>query len=110
MSKSITIVLEMQDGEKPAKKTFTAVSPKARVIRTAIDITERIDNEGINTALLDEMVDLVVGIFGHKFTADNLWDGIDADKLFTELSRVIGEVSGKMTEKLDQLPNGAAAK
>ncbi len=105
----ISIALEMQTEGKAVKKTFFAVSPKARIIRTAMDITERAE-EGLNTQLLDEMVNLVVEIFGHKFTADNVWDGIDADKLFPELTRIIREISGQVEGKLSDIPNGETAK
>ena len=72
-------------------------------------VSERAQN-GLSTELLDEMVDLVTEIFSHKFAADDVWDGIGADKLVPEIVRVINEVGEGMNKRIAEIPNVTAAK
>ena len=104
---ALTIQIEIEG----KKKTFVAPSSiKARVIRTAVDIEERAEKDGISTALLDDMVSIVVTIFGNKFTADDVWDGINSNKIFSEMSRVISGAAGGANGDIVELPNAVAAK
>lgn len=103
----MAMTIQLEIGGK--KKTFIAPNPKARVVRTAMDISERSES-GLSTEILDEMVNLVTEIFDHKFTADDVWDGIDADKLVPEVIRVINEVGEGMNKRIEEIPNATAAK
>lgn len=103
----MALTFQLEIGGK--KKTFVAQNPKARVVRTAMDVSERAQS-GLSTEVLDEMVDLVTEIFSHKFTADDVWDGVDADKLVPEVVRVINEVGEGMNKRIAEIPNVTAAK
>lgn len=98
---AITLQLEMSGKEK----TFVAPAPKARMIRNAIEITEHLDEKKLTTADLDGMADFVVEVFGKKFTVDDLYDGIEADKFASTLLNVINGLMGGMSS-----PNAQAAK
>jgi hypothetical protein len=98
---AITINIEIGGKEK----IFVAPSPKARLIRRSIEIQE-IGKSGLTAKDLDALVDFITEIFGHKFTVDDVYDGVDANKLMSEMMRVIEE----MTSGLSADPNAKAAK
>ena len=89
-------------------KTYVAPTPKARMIRTAAEMTESLDAKALKTADLDLMIDFVVDLFGKKFTADDVWDAIDADKLIPTVTGCIGGLTGDMNSKLSAIPNAGA--
>jgi hypothetical protein len=43
--------------------------------------------------------------FGNKFTADDVWDGIDAEKLVPTIMNCINGLMGEMNNKLSAIPN-----
>jgi len=48
---------------------------------------------------------IVVGIFGKQFTIDDIYDGLDADKLMPTIMKCLTDVAGKIGAKLSELPN-----
>ena len=82
-------------------KIYIAKPAKARVFRQAIAINEKIDFNQIKTKDLDELVGFVCSIYGNQFTVDELYDGLDADKLVSTLLNSISEIVNGVSEKLE---------
>lgn len=90
------------------EKTYVAPAPKARMVRKAIEMTEKANFSNLKAADLDGLVEYVVDLFGRQFAVDDIYDGLDADKLIPTLMECINTVVGTMGAKLEQFPNGQA--
>lgn len=82
-------------------KTYVAGTVKARMFRKAIEINEQIDFNQLKAKDLDTLIDFLVGVYEKQFTRDELYDGLDADKLISTLSESIGGIVSGVTEKLE---------
>ncbi|UZQ49936.1 phage tail assembly chaperone G [Clostridium kluyveri] len=86
-------------------KTYVMPRVKARILRKAIEINENIDFNNLKTKDLDGLVDFVVELYGNKFTRDDFYDGLDADKLIETLNNSINGIVGNLGNKLNEFPN-----
>lgn len=59
----------------------------------------------MKTKDLDGLVDFIVELYGNKFTRDNFYDGLDADKLIETLNNSINGIVGNLGNKLKEFPN-----
>jgi hypothetical protein len=91
-------------------KTYIAPPAKARIVRKAIEITEKINFNEIKTKDLDNLVDYVVELFGRQFTIDDVYDGLDAKLLIPTIMDCIKDVVGEVGAKLDEFPNAQTGK
>ena len=82
-------------------KTYVAKPVKARMFREAIAINEKIDFSNLKTKGLDELIGFICTIYGDQFTIDEVYDGLDADKLVSTLSKSISGIVNGVTEKLE---------
>ena len=85
-------------------KKYTALRVKTRVLRQAIAINEKIDFENLKVKDLDELVTFVCGVYGNKFTLDEFYDGLDADKLTDTLNNAINGIINPATDTLTKFP------
>jgi hypothetical protein len=86
-------------------KSYIAPAPKARAVRKAIEITEKINFNNLKAIDLDNLVDYIVQLFDKQFSLDDIYDCLDADKLIPTLMDCINGVAGTMGAKLNQFPN-----
>ncbi|MCH3964549.1 MAG: hypothetical protein LKE46_09760 [Clostridium sp.] len=86
-------------------KTYVMPKVKTRMLRKAIEINENIDFSNMKTKDLDGLVDFIVELYGNKFTRDNFYDGLDADKLIETLNSSINGIVGNLGNKLNEFPN-----
>ena len=86
-------------------KTYVMPRVKTRILRKAIEINENIDFNNLKTTDLDGLVDFVVELYGNKFTRDDFYDGLDADKLIETLNNSINGIVGNLGNKLNEFPN-----
>ncbi|APM39926.1 phage tail assembly chaperone G [Clostridium kluyveri] len=86
-------------------KTYVMPRVKTRILRKAIEINENIDFNNLKTKDLDGLVDFVVELYGNKFTRDDFYDGLDADKLIETLNNSINGIVGNLGSKLNEFPN-----
>ncbi|HBN05664.1 MAG TPA: hypothetical protein DD434_07745 [Bacteroidales bacterium] len=86
-------------------KTYVMPGVKTRILRKAMEINENIDFNNLKTKDLDGLVDFVVELYGNKFTRDDFYDGLDADKLIETLNNSINGIVGNLGNKLNQFPN-----
>jgi len=86
-------------------KTYVMPKVKTRMLRKAIEINENIDFNNMKTKDLDGLVDFIVELYGNKFTRDNFYDGLDADKLIETLNNSINGIVGNLGNKLKEFPN-----
>jgi len=89
------------------KNTYIAQSPKARMVRKAIEMTETTNFNTMKTSDLDNLVGYVVDLFGKQFSIDDVYDGLDADKFLPTLMDCINNVVGTMGAKVEQIPKNA---
>ena len=82
-------------------KTYVATTVKARMFRKAMAINEQINFSDLKAKDLDALVDVIVEFYGGQFTQDDLYDGLDADKLIPTLTESINGIVGGVTEKFE---------
>jgi NMD protein affecting ribosome stability and mRNA decay len=87
------------------EKTYKMPKVKTRMLRKAIEINEKIDFNSIKSKDLDGLVDFIVELYGNKFTRDDFYDGLDADKLIETLNNSINGIVGTLENKLNSFPN-----
>jgi hypothetical protein len=89
----------MIDGEQ---RVFIAPRPLGIRVREAISLRDKTRDQPDMTAEdLDDVVQFAVEVFDNQFTIDELYKGIYADELLTELMRVIVRITEKTEEKLE---------
>lgn len=86
-------------------KAYVMPKVKTRMLRKAIEINENIDFSNMKTKDLDGLVDFIVELYGNKFTRDDFYDGLDADKLIETLNSSINGIVGNLGNKLNEFPN-----
>lgn len=86
-------------------KTYVMPSPKARMVRKAIEITEKTNFDELKASDLDVLINYIVDLFGKQFTIDDVYDKLEASKLIPTLMECINRVVGTMGGKLEKLPN-----
>ena len=85
-------------------KTYESPAPKARMVREAVEITEEIDFGDIKAKDIDKLVNYVVKLYDNNFSIDDVYDGLEAEKLIPTLTESIEGVLGKMGAKLEEFP------
>ncbi|NFL36783.1 phage tail assembly chaperone G [Clostridium botulinum] len=86
-------------------KTYVMPKVKTRMLRRAIEISESINFNNLKIKDLDGLVDFVVELYGNKFSRDDFYDGLDADKLIGTLNNSINGIVGNLGSKLNEFPN-----
>ena len=87
------------------KKTYVAPPIKARMVRKSIEISQDVNFNKLKPEELDVLVQFVVDIFNKQFTIDDVYDGLDADKLITTITECIQGVIGGTAAKIEEFPN-----
>lgn len=85
-------------------KTFSTYKVKARLVRRATEITQEIDFNNLTPESLDKLIDFVCEVYKFKFTRDDLYDGLDADKLIPTLLDTIQGITAGVTSRLENFP------
>ncbi len=84
----ITLRIEGKD------KTFTNDFVAARIFRDTLELNKKF-SAGIDLTdpgTFDLIVDFVVSAFDSNFTVDDVWNGLPASKLQSEIMRIYNEV------------------
>ena len=112
----LSLKLNLPTGEKDADgkdickdKTFVAIKPKGRMVRRAMEMMDNTDEENFKTSDLDNMIQYVVDLFGGKFTLDDVYDGLDVDKIMPTIVDCIKSVSEMFKSRVSD-PNVQAGK
>lgn len=84
-------------------KTFVA-DVRARAVREAMTLQKEVNFENMSVEDLDKLVNFTCNVYGKKFTLDELYDGLESDKLIPTLFEVVESVINGVTEKLDTFP------
>ena len=72
----INLILNNQE------KTFEAPFVSARQLKNTLELSEKVDKEGLTVEVIDKLCTFVVGIYGNQFTVDELLDGYPAQEFF----------------------------
>lgn len=86
------------------QKTFVTNKVKARLVRSATEITQEVDFNNLTPQSLDKLIDFVCEVYKLKFTRDELYDGLDADKLIPTLLNTIQGITTGVTSRLENFP------
>lgn len=78
-------------------KIFVAPSIKARMLRNALSIKNKINFDDIQEKELDELVSFVCDAFGHQFTVDECYDGVKIEDFMPLITEVMNKASGATT-------------
>jgi iron-sulfur cluster repair protein YtfE (RIC family) len=87
------------------QKTFVTNKIKARLVRSATEITQGVDFNNLTPESLDKLIDFVCEVYKFKFTRDELYDGLDADKLIPTLFDTIQGITAGVTSRLETFPS-----
>jgi len=87
-------------------KTYIAPAPKARMVRKAIEMTEKTNFKNLTAVEFDNLVGFVVDLYGGQFSIDDVYDGLEANKLLPIIMDCLNNVVGSVGAKLEQFPNG----
>lgn len=90
-------------------KLFIAPSPKARMVRRAIEISSSVDFNNITPENLDKLVLFVCELFDNQFTLDDIYDGLEAAALMPTLAGCISGVVNATSDKLNEFPKNVRA-
>jgi hypothetical protein len=95
-------------------KIFVAVPPRGRLVRKAMELSEKITDENgktkIDTSTLDEILQFTVDLFDNRFTLDDLYDGVLAENLMSTAMDSLNFVMGKLSDKAKKSPNAGEGK
>ncbi|MHC1731968.1 MAG: phage tail assembly chaperone G [Bacteroidales bacterium] len=86
------------------QKTFVTNKIKARLVRRATEITQDVDFNNLTPESLDKLIDFVCEVYKFKFTRDELYDGLAADKLIPTLLDTIQGITDGVTSRLQTFP------
>lgn len=75
-------------------RIFVAPSVKARMLRNALAIKNKIDFSDIEEKELDELVNFVCDAFGNQFTVDQCYDGVKIEDFMPLITEVMNKASG----------------
>ncbi|MFT9848518.1 phage tail assembly chaperone G [Aneurinibacillus sp. REN35] len=78
------------------EKRFGTGFISARMFRRAIEMQKKMTGGVTSGEDLDEVVDYVVDMFGGKFTREQLYDGMEAEKFIPTIISCINQVVGKI--------------
>lgn len=94
------------------EKIFVSKSIKARILRKAMAITSSVNFSDVSVENLDTVVGFLCDVYGNQFSIDDVYDGIESDKLMPLLISTISAVIGGTASKLgtDTDPNEIAEK
>lgn len=78
------------------EKTYALKAVKSRILRKAIALKEDLDVSALKTTDLDKMMEFFCEAFGNQFTIDDVYDGLDANKLLPTISGTIQHITESM--------------
>lgn len=81
-------------------KTYRTKKIKAVYVREAFELIESI-GERVTLEKLDKMIDFVIRLYGEQFTAEDVYNGLEADALYPTLFGAIIGLTNGITEKLE---------
>lgn len=84
-------------------KTYVVDHVKARMVRRGFELTESVDFNKMKANDLDNMIHYVVEVYRNQFSVDDVYDGIDSDKLFEIINKCMSDVTGTTAKKIDKL-------
>jgi hypothetical protein len=86
---ALTLKLILTDDKGEAKeKLYTVDKVKALFLRKVLEQDTRIDYTEMKLDAVDELVGLCVDVFGHQFTVNEFYEGLNVDELFTTIGRI----------------------
>lgn len=81
------------------EKTFIAPFVSARRLKETLALSGKVQG-GYNEAIMDDVGEYMVNIYGNQFSLDDLLDGYPADEFFNKALEDMERVIGNFGEKL----------
>lgn len=81
-------------------KTYRTKKIKAAYVRKAFELIEYV-GEKVDLEKLGKMIDFVIEVYGEQFTADDIYDGLEAEDLYPTLFGTIISLTNGTAQKLE---------
>jgi hypothetical protein len=101
------IKLSLYDAETNEERaTFTQAFVPWRMLKAAVRLSKRLNKnlDDLTEEDIDALSELVVEVFGQRFTVDELNDGADLTEMLTVLTAIISRAKGLTPENPPQPP------
>lgn len=85
--------ITLRIGDK--EKTFTNDFVRARIYKNSLRLNKELKQSAVDITdpdAFDPLVEFTVTAFNNQFTIDEVWDGLSAKELQSEMTRVFHEV------------------
>jgi hypothetical protein len=86
------------------EKTYDSGFIKARLVRSALELSEKVDYKKITSSTLDSMVGWFCQDYGNQFTVDEVYDGLPAETLLQTITDTVREVGLNMSTAVHKIP------
>ncbi|MBV4423155.1 phage tail assembly chaperone G [Clostridium tyrobutyricum] len=87
-------------------KEYTMPKPKTKTIRNTLELlNQKVDFSHVPTEYLDEIVNYVCDVFGNQFNANDVYEGLDADKIMPKFKECSNSILDNIGLSLNNLPN-----
>lgn len=88
-------------------KEYVMPRPKARVVRDTLKFLNdtKINYANVQPEDLDKMIQYICDAFGKQFELDDVYDGLDADKITLKFEECINTIINNLGLHLNKLPN-----
>ena len=90
--------------DKTIIKTFVANKTKAILVRRATEIEKEVDFSHFTPETLDIAVDFICQIYNNQFSRDELYNGLESEKLFSTYTNSVEAVIHGVTNRLATFP------
>lgn len=101
------IKLDMIVNGEDVEKEFSTVRMRGRALKRMLEVTDIMDNAGESGAFTQEHYDLmceyICEMYGHKFTVDDLLDGMDLEDIYPTFMKLSEEIGNKTMKKMESL-------
>ena len=90
-------------------KNYAMPTVKAKVLRKALTLNEKMDFNDLKSKDLDELINFVCELYGNKFSVDDVYEYLDAKDLIPTLINSIQSIVGETANKLNEFPKNELA-
>lgn len=99
--------LEMKRDEQIIAVEFSTIRMRGRAFKRMLEIQDVMDQASQSGVFTQEhyelMCEFICEMFGNKFTADELLDGIDLEDIYPTFTKLTEEIGNKTVKKMKNL-------
>jgi hypothetical protein len=89
-------------------KTYVAPNPKGRIVRRAMELLDKYNDETLTERDVDLLVQYLADVYGNRFDINDAYDGIESNKVINTVFECIqAVVKMLMASAMNRLASGA---